>query len=89
MADYKILVSKRGEHGLDRIRDNNTLKRIVRKIDELANNPRPLGVRKITGSDIDYRIRMGDYRIIYQINEAQKVVEIIGIGHRKEIYKKL
>lgn len=89
MADYKILVSKRAEHGLDRIRDNNTLKRIVRKIDELARDPRPSGVRKIVGSDIDYRIRMGDYRIVYQINDAQKVVEIRGIGHRKEIYKKL
>jgi mRNA interferase RelE/StbE len=89
VADYKILVSKRAEHGLDRIRDNNTLKRIVRKIDELARDPRSSGVRKIVGSDIDYRIRMGDYRIIYQINDAQKVVEIRGIGHRKEIYKKL
>ncbi|MBC8463920.1 MAG: type II toxin-antitoxin system RelE/ParE family toxin [Deltaproteobacteria bacterium] len=89
MADYKILVSKRAERGLDRITDNNILKRIVRKIDQLANNPRPSGVRKIMGSDIDYRIRMGDYRVIFQINDAQKVLEIRGIGHRKEIYKKL
>ena len=89
MAGYKILVGKRAERGLESIKDNTILRRLIRKIDELANNPRQLGVRKITGSDIDYRIRMGDYRIIYQINDAQKVVEIIGIGHRKEIYKKL
>ena len=89
MADYKILVSKRAERGFDRIRDNNILKRIVRKIDELAKNPRPSGVRKIMGSDIDYRIRMGDYRIIYQINDTERLIEIRGIGHRKEIYRKL
>ncbi len=89
MAGYKILVSRRAERGLDRIKDNNILGKVVRKIDELAQNPRPSGVRKIMGSDIDYRIRMGDYRIIYQINDSERVVEIRGIGHRKEIYKKL
>jgi mRNA interferase RelE/StbE len=88
VADYKILVSKRAECGLDRIKDNNILRRVVLKIDELAQNPRPSGVRKIMGSNIDYRIRMGDYRIIYQINDAERVIEIRGIGHRKEIYKK-
>lgn len=88
MADYKILVSKRAERGLDRMKDNNILRRVVLKIDELAHNPRPSGVRKIMGSNIDYRIRMGDYRIIYQINDNERVIEIRGVGHRKEIYKK-
>ena len=64
MAGYKILVGKHAERGLDRIKDNNVLRRIVRKIDELAKNPRPSGVRKIIGSEIDFRIRVGDYRII-------------------------
>ena len=89
MADYKILVIKRAERGIDGIKDGTLLNRIVHKIDELAKNPRPSGVRKIMGSDIDYRIRMGDYRIIYQINDAEKVIEIRGVGHRKEIYRKL
>ena len=89
MAGYKILFGKRAEHGLDRIKDNKILQRLIRKIDELAKNPRPSVVRKIMGSDMDYRIRMGDYRIIYQINDAEKVIEIRGVGHRKEIYRKL
>ena len=89
MADYKILVGKRAERGLDRIKDNNVLRRIVRKIDDLAKNPRPSGVRKIIGSEIDFRIRVGDYRIIYQVNDDEKIVEIRGVGHRKDIYRKL
>jgi len=89
VAGYKILVGKRAEHGLDRIKDNKILQRLIRKIDELAKNPRLSGVRKIMGSDMDYRIRMDDYRIIYQINDAEKIIEIRGIGHRKEIYRKL
>jgi mRNA interferase RelE/StbE len=88
VADYKILVSKRAEHGLNRIKDNNILRRVVLKIDELAQKPRPSGVRKIMGSNIDYRIRIGDYRIIYQIDDTERVIEIRGVGHRKEIYKK-
>jgi hypothetical protein len=51
VAGYKILVGKHAERGLDSIKDNNALRRIVRKIDELAKNPRPSGVRKIIGSN--------------------------------------
>ncbi|MBW2345985.1 MAG: type II toxin-antitoxin system RelE/ParE family toxin [Deltaproteobacteria bacterium] len=49
----------------------------------------PSGVRKIIGSEIDFRIRLGDYRIIYQVNDDEKIVEIRGVGHRKDIYRKL
>jgi mRNA interferase RelE/StbE len=86
---YKILVGKHAERGLDRIRDNIVLRRLVRKIDELAKNPRPAGVRKIVGSEIDFRIRVGDYRIIYQVNVDEKIIEIRGVGHWKNIYRKL
>ena len=65
-----------------------TVKKAEKAIDSLANNPRPIGVKKLKGSDEDlYRIRVGDYRIIYSIEDEIKIVDILKIGHRKEIYK--
>ncbi len=65
-----------------------TVKKTEKAIDALALNPRPDGVKKLKGSAEDlYRIRVGDYRIIYSIEDEIKIVDIIKIGHRKEIYR--
>ena len=65
-----------------------TVKKAEKAIDSLANNPRPIGVKKLKGSDEDlYRIRVGDYRIIYSIEDEIKIIDILKIGHRKEIYR--
>lgn len=65
-----------------------TVKKAEKAIDALALNPRPDGVKKLKNSAEDlYRIRFGDYRIIYSIEEEIKIVDILKIGHRKEIYK--
>jgi len=65
-----------------------TVRRAEKAIDALAEDPRPDGVKKLKGSDEDlYRIRVGDYRIIYSIEDEIKIVDIRKIGHRKEIYR--
>jgi mRNA interferase RelE/StbE len=65
-----------------------TVKKTEKAIDALAENPRPDGVKKLKGSEGDlYRIRVGDYRIIYYIEDEIKIVDIIKIGHRKDIYR--
>lgn len=56
-------------------------------IDRLAVNPRPPGVRKIRGNLGDYRIRVGQYRVLYDINDAEILVYIVRIGHRREVYR--
>lgn len=57
-------------------------------IDKLAENPRPDGVKKLKGSEEDlYRIRVGDFRIVYSIEDEIKIVDIRKIGHRKDIYR--
>ena len=57
-------------------------------IDSLSEQPRPIGVKKLKGISEDlYRIRVGDYRIIYSIEDEIKIVDILKIGHRKEIYR--
>jgi mRNA interferase RelE/StbE len=59
--------------------------RIAPKIDALADNPRPFGCSRLTGMDA-YRIRVGDYRIIYEIRDAELVVLVVRIAHRREVY---
>ncbi len=63
------------------------LDRIVQKITALAENPRPAGYTKITGSSNLYRIRHGDYRIVYSIHDDRLVVLVVKIGHRREVYR--
>ncbi|WP_414518967.1 type II toxin-antitoxin system RelE family toxin [Nostoc sp. PCC 9305] len=57
------------------------------KIDDLATEPRPNGVKKLKGKENAYRIRIGDYRIIYDIFDDLLVVNVVEVGHRKNIYK--
>lgn len=61
--------------------------RIQNKIDELVIEPRPNGVKKLQGDDNSYRIRVGDYRVIYQIEDDVLLVTVIKVKHRNEVYK--
>ncbi|MBD0387461.1 MAG: type II toxin-antitoxin system RelE/ParE family toxin [Nostoc sp. C3-bin3] len=61
--------------------------RIQTKINDLAIEPRPNGVKKLQGDENSYRIRVGDYRVVYEINDDVLIVTVIKIGHRSEIYK--
>jgi mRNA interferase RelE/StbE len=60
---------------------------IAKRIVTLADDPRPHGVTKLAGTDVTYRLRQGDYRIIYNIYDELVVVEIIKIGHRSDVYR--
>ncbi len=60
--------------------------RITKHLLALSNNPRPFGIKKLFGRE-EYRIRIGNYRILYTINEKEKKVEIVSVGHRKEVYR--
>ena len=63
--------------------------RLKPKIDALAENPRPRGVEKLKGEDDLYRIRVGDYRVIYQIRDKSLIVLVVKIGDRKEVYQRI
>ena len=64
-------------------------RRIAKVIDGLAQQPRPVGCTKLIGAETAYRIRVGDYRIIYQIEDRILIVFIIRIAHRKDVYRGL
>ncbi|MEH2158507.1 type II toxin-antitoxin system RelE family toxin [Nostoc sp.] len=61
--------------------------RIQTKINDLAIEPRPNGVKKLQGDDNSYRIRVGDYRVVYELDDDILIVTVIKVGHRSEIYK--
>jgi mRNA interferase RelE/StbE len=61
--------------------------RIQTKIDDLAIEPRPNGVKKLKGEENSYRIRVGDYRVIYDIFDDVLLVSVVEVGHRSEVYK--
>ena len=63
------------------------LDRIQTKIDDLAIEPRPKGVKKLKGEENSYRIRVGDYRVIYDIFDDVLLVSVVEVGHRSEVYK--
>ncbi|HEY8175832.1 MAG TPA: type II toxin-antitoxin system RelE/ParE family toxin [Gemmatimonadaceae bacterium] len=67
--------------------DEDMRRRVGRAIDALADNPRPSGVEKLKGDDNVYRVRVGDYRILYQIADRQLIVLVIRVRHRREAYR--
>ena len=83
---YEIVFTKSALKELVSLPDHE-VKRIVDKIDLLAIDPRPHGSIKLKGLDNEFwRIRVGQYRVVYSIEDIIKVVEIIAVGHRKDIY---
>jgi mRNA interferase RelE/StbE len=64
-------------------------RRIAMAIDGLASDPRPAGVRKLAGGTGDqWRIRVGDYRVLYEIRDAELVVTVVKLAHRRQIYRR-
>ena len=83
---YKILYSTSVLKELNEL-DNKEYLRIRDRILALESEPRPVGSLKLTNSD-GYRVRSGDFRILYEIDDNLKTVKLLRIGHRKDIYKK-
>ncbi|MDW7729325.1 MAG: type II toxin-antitoxin system RelE/ParE family toxin [Bacillota bacterium] len=85
MGDYRIFFKKSVEKDLNRIAKNE-LKKIIARITALADDPRPPGSEKLTGSE-RYRIRQGRYRIVYSIQDYELTIWVVKVAHRKDVYK--
>lgn len=83
---YKILLERSAERDLTRLA-REVHDRIIEAIQSLARNPRPPGCRKLVGAGNDWRIRVGDYRVIYEIADAVRIVRINRVRHRREVYR--
>ena len=84
---YQVQISQAARRDLKSIRGPGR-RRIADAIDGLANDPRHHGFAKLAGPDETYRIRVGEYRIIYQIEDDRLIVLVVRIGHRKDVYRK-
>jgi mRNA interferase RelE/StbE len=84
---YEVHLERAAENDLKRL-PTTTFHRIIPQIRALAENPRPLGCRKLTSSKNDWRIRIGDYRVLYEIDEKAKAVRIMRVRHRREVYRR-
>lgn len=87
MAEYKIYFRRSVLKDLTKI-PKRELQRIIKRIEKLADDPRPRGCEKISGQD-RFRIRQGSYRIVYSIQEDELTIWVVKIGHRRVIYRKL
>jgi len=84
---YKIELRRKAQRAFDRL-PKDDFNAVLGAVKDLANIPRPKGVEKIKSAGL-WRIRQGDYRIVYSIDDGQKTVTILRIGHRREIYRSL
>ena len=82
---YTIFVERYAQKQILKL-DKKVIPVIKIAIASLADNPRPFGYKKLKGEDA-YRIRVGDYRIIYEIEDDKIIVIVVSVGHRKDIYK--
>jgi mRNA interferase RelE/StbE len=88
VANYKIVIKKSAAKELHGIAGKKDRQRLVTRIIALAQNPRPPGAEKLSGTRDKYRIRQGNFRILYEIDDDVLIVYVVKIGDRKGVYRK-
>ena len=83
---YEIILERRAERDLRQLAAD-IFQRVIAAIKALADNPRPPNCRNLTGSDNDWRVRVGDYRVLYEIDDENQMVRVMRIRHRREAYR--
>lgn len=86
MTGYSVTFSRSANKELEDL-DPPILARVFPRIEALAEDPRPSGCLKLQGETNLWRIRIGDYRVVYAIHDAQKIVDIVAVRHRSDVYR--
>jgi mRNA interferase RelE/StbE len=84
---YKVEVRRRVQRALDKL-PKSDFQAVIEAIKDLAQSPRPRGIEKVKSTGL-WRIRQGDYRIIYAIDDNEHLITVVRVGHRREIYRAL
>ena len=87
MASYHVVLTLSAEKELKRL-SRQLIARIISRLENLASSPRPPGCKKLKGGDREWRIRVGDYRAVYTIDDTKSLVEVTRIRHRSEVYER-
>ena len=82
---YQVSLKRSAEKELDALQAN-TRNRIIKHLLALEENPRPPGIKKLQGEE-SYRLRVGDYRVLYTVDDKVKQVFVLAVGHRREVYR--
>lgn len=83
---YQVLLERLAERDLRRLADDMH-DRVIEAIQSLADDPRPPGCRKLAGTKDDWRIRVGDYRVVYEIADVVRIVRVHRVRHRRDVYR--
>ena len=83
---YRVFLERAAERDLRRL-PSRLHDRVIRAMQALAKNPRPAGCLKLTGSDHDWRIRVGEYRVVYEIDDTAHELRVNRVRHRREVYR--
>jgi mRNA interferase RelE/StbE len=83
---YEVLLERSVERALKRLAQSD-FTRILVTLKGLSSNPRPPGCKKLVGGERDWRVRVGDYRVLYEIDDAEKAVRILNVKHRRDAYR--
>ncbi|HLH72825.1 MAG TPA: type II toxin-antitoxin system RelE/ParE family toxin [Chloroflexota bacterium] len=86
--NYDLRITRSADRSLAKL-PRTVQERIDLAIDQLATDPRPEGSQRLTGTEPIYRIRVGDYRVLYTVDDTDKIVTVVRIGHRREVYRGL
>jgi mRNA interferase RelE/StbE len=86
VAKYAVEIKPSAQKELEKL-SNSLIARLVRKIEDLAINPRPPGCRKLRSHKDLWRVRVGDYRVIYIVDDRRKIASVTRIAHRREVYE--
>ncbi len=86
MSSYRVALASSAEKELHRL-PKKVISRIIPRLEQLVSAPRPPGCKKLKGGENEWRIRVGDYRIVYVIDDAARTVDVTRIAHRREVYE--
>ncbi len=87
MARYRVLIKASAAREIEQIPNRRDRRRVVRRIQNLADQPRPRGCEKLSGEN-RYRVRQGRYRIVYSVHDEHLVIHVVKVGHRKDVYRR-
>jgi mRNA interferase RelE/StbE len=87
VAGYSLTIKPSAAKELEDVSDKATLARLIEKIQLLVTQPRPSGAEKLAGRQNLYRVRQGNYRVIYSVDDQSRVVDVVKVGHRRDVYR--
>ncbi|HHQ49331.1 MAG TPA: type II toxin-antitoxin system RelE/ParE family toxin [Acidobacteria bacterium] len=89
MASYSLWIKASAAREIEAIEPPKVRRQVVRRIQRISENPRPHGCEKLGGQANRYRVRQGDYRIVYSVQDRILTVVVVKVGHRRDVYRHL